>query len=84
MSGELPGDLACRELVELVTEYLEGALPEEERVAFEQHLVICTGCAAHMDQVHTTRRAVGALAGDRIDPASRARLLDAFRDWSAG
>ena len=75
------GDMACRDLVELVTSYLEGALPEAERVRFEQHLVICRGCAAHMDQVRVTQRALRALSDAGVDPDARDRLLDAFRDW---
>jgi anti-sigma factor RsiW len=75
------GETTCRELVELVTSYTEGALPEAERVRFEQHLVICRGCSAHMDQVRVTQRTLRSLGAAGLDPAARNRLLDAFRDW---
>jgi anti-sigma factor RsiW len=76
-----PADIPCNELVELVTEYLDGALSEADRVRFEQHLVICGGCAAHVDQMRVTREALGALR-DRVgvEPDVRARLLQAFRE----
>jgi anti-sigma factor RsiW len=77
------GEITCRELVELVTSYLEGALPERERVLFEQHLVICRGCSTHLDQVRVTQRALRGVATARIDPDARARLLDAFREWKS-
>jgi anti-sigma factor RsiW len=75
------GEITCRELVELVTSYLEGALPETERVLFEQHLVICRGCSTHLDQMRATQRALRSIGTAHIDPAARDRLLDAFRDW---
>jgi len=77
------GEITCRELVELVTSYLEGALPETERVLFEQHLVICRGCSTHLEQIRTTQRALGEVGAARIDPAARARLLAAFREWKS-
>jgi anti-sigma factor RsiW len=75
------GEITCQELVELVTSYLEGALPEADRVRFEQHLVICTGCSAHMDQMRVTQRALHSLASGTVDPDAKARLTKAFRDW---
>jgi anti-sigma factor RsiW len=74
---------SCRELVELVTEYLDGALPSADSSRFEQHLLICDGCSAHVDQLRRTRRALGALGEENLDPAMRADLLNAFRDWKA-
>ncbi|MDQ5874162.1 MAG: zf-HC2 domain-containing protein, partial [Actinomycetota bacterium] len=44
-------ELTCRELVELVTDYLEGGLTPEDRMRFEEHLLICEGCSAYVDQV---------------------------------
>ena len=51
-----PGDLECRELVELVTDYLEGALAPDERVQFELHLAVCDGCTAYLRQLRATLR----------------------------
>lgn len=81
MSASLPGDLECRELVELVTEYLEGMLPHEERTRFELHLAICPGCAAYLRQLRGTVAAAGRLSEDSLPDETRERLLTAFRDW---
>ena len=75
--------LVCREFVELVTDYLEGTLPEEERVRFEAHLAECDGCTGYLEDM---RRVVGSLeeAPDSPpDPATREALLRAFRDLRA-
>jgi anti-sigma factor RsiW len=72
--------LVCREFVELVTDYLEGALPEEERIRFEGHLAECDGCAGYLEDM---RRLVGSLheaPEPPPDPATRDALLGAFRD----
>jgi anti-sigma factor RsiW len=74
-------ELTCRELVELVTEYLEGALPDEERARFEAHLAECEGCAAYLAQMRDTLRIAGRLREESIAPAARESLLRAFRDW---
>jgi anti-sigma factor RsiW len=81
MSASLPGDLECRELVELVTEYLEGTLPPEERTRFELHLAICRGCAAYVRQLRGTVAAAGRLSEDSLPGVMRERLLTAFRHW---
>ena len=74
-------DLTCNELVELVTDYLEGALTPRDRLDFERHLVWCSWCRDYLDQVKTTIALTGRTAD--IEPASplREHLLDAFRDW---
>jgi anti-sigma factor RsiW len=76
-----PDELTCRELVELVTDYLEGALPDEERARFEAHLVECDGCAAYLAQMRDTLRIAGRLREESIAPEARESLLRAFRDW---
>jgi len=81
MSAALPGDLECRELVELVTEYLEGSLAPEERTRFELHLAICPGCTAYVRQLRGTLRAAGRLTERSLSDDARDRLLRAFRDW---
>jgi anti-sigma factor RsiW len=75
-----PDPLVCREFVELVTDYLEGALPETERVRFEAHLAECDGCSGYLEDM---RRLVGSLheTPDPFpDPATHEALLRAFRD----
>jgi anti-sigma factor RsiW len=77
-------DLACKELVELVTEYFEGTLPRSERARFEEHLVLCPGCRTYLEQMRLTIRAVGKLSEESIAPRAREELLRAFRDWKRG
>jgi anti-sigma factor RsiW len=74
-------DLSCRELVELVTDYLEGALPAEERARFELHLVYCRGCDVYVDQMRATLRLAGRLSEESLEPDARESLLVAFRGW---
>jgi len=81
VTASLPGDLECRALVELVTEYLEGMLPPEERTRFELHLAICRGCAAYLRQLRGAIAATGRLSEDSLPDETRERLLTAFRDW---
>lgn len=76
--------LTCRELVHLVTAYLEGALPRAERLRFEAHLATCHGCTTYLEQLRETIRLVGALTEDAIAGPARATLLEAFRDWKQG
>lgn len=74
-------DLTCRELVELVTDYLEDALAPAERERFELHLNTCPGCMTYLDQMRSIIAAVGSLPPETISPESRDELLRAFRDW---
>ncbi len=74
-------DLTCAELVELVTEYLEGALPSAERLAFEAHLAACAGCAQYIEQLRYVTRLTGALAEQPVSDATRAELLRLVRSW---
>lgn len=73
--------LTCQELVELVTNYIEGAMSEAERTRFEQHLARCTGCRNYLDQMRRTISTLGWLAEGDIAPAERAELLDLLRGW---
>jgi anti-sigma factor RsiW len=78
--GHAHDPLVCREFVELVTDYLDGALPDEERRRFEAHLSDCDGCAGYLEDM---RRLVGSLnetPEPPPDPATRAALLRAFRE----
>ena len=74
--------MSCRELVALVTEYLEGTLPRFERIRFERHVAVCPPCRAHLDEMRETIRASGAITEESISPAARDDLLEAFADWS--
>jgi anti-sigma factor RsiW len=74
-------EMTCKELVELVTDYLEGALPRRERRRFEQHIAKCPWCTTYIAQIRIVVRAVGSLSEDSIPSQARDELLAAFRDW---
>jgi predicted anti-sigma-YlaC factor YlaD len=76
-------DLTCAELVELVGDYIEGALALDDRLRFEEHLTICSGCVNYLDQMRTTIALSGRLRVDDLSPEVRADLVDAFRGWRA-
>ena len=76
-----PPSLTCRELVELVTEYLEGALPDDEAARFEGHVDDCPDCSAYLGQLRRTITAVGALREDDLAGPAADTLLHAFRSW---
>ena len=73
--------LSCQELVELVTDYLEGALPEEERVRFEDHISRCGACKIHREQIRQTISLLGHLPEDALSAEAERALLEAFRGW---
>lgn len=72
----------CQALVELVTDYLEGALDPPTAARFEEHVGLCEGCATYLDQMRTTLRLTGSLPPEALPPPVRDRLLEAFRTWS--
>jgi anti-sigma factor RsiW len=73
--------LSCRELVELVTDYLEGALPEEERLRFEDHIGRCGACKIYLEQIRQTITLLGRLPEPALSPDAERELLEAFRGW---
>jgi anti-sigma factor RsiW len=79
-----PSDLACIEAVELVTDYLEGALPAAERRRLELHLESCPGCSEYLEQNRTVAGLLGALREDALPPELRSSLIAAFRDFRNG
>jgi uncharacterized alpha-E superfamily protein len=76
----LERELACREVVELVTAYLEDALDWHDRERFEEHLVFCDGCSNYLEQMRATIR-VTSVADFVLPAALEDRFLDAFRGW---
>jgi len=74
-------EMTCRELVELVTDYIEGRLPSEESMRFERHLSTCTGCSNFLEQMRQTIRLTGQLREENLTPQAREDLLRMFRDW---
>jgi anti-sigma factor RsiW len=72
--------LTCRELVELVTDYLEGVMPPSERELVERHLTACDGCTAYIEQMRLTLRALGSIPEETIPEGARETLVAVFRD----
>ena len=73
--------LSCQELVELVTDYLEGALDAEDEARFEEHLAVCAGCMAYLEQLRLTIELSGGSERVVLPPELERDLLVAFRDW---
>jgi anti-sigma factor RsiW len=74
--------IRCDEVVELVTDYLEGSLDPATVVELEAHLALCPGCAEYLAQMRQTLRTVGSIPLDTLSEQARADLLTAFRDLS--
>jgi len=80
-SGTGVGELGCREVVEILGDYLEDAMAPHDRARLERHLADCDGCAAYLDQLRTTIRLSGRLPQEAVTEATMAPLLEAFRAW---
>jgi Predicted integral membrane protein len=75
--------LSCQEFVELVTDYLEGALSLGDTERFEEHIGRCTGCEAYLEQIRQTIALAGRLTPESLSPEAEHELLEAFRGWRA-
>lgn len=75
--------VTCREFVELLTDYLDGALAPEEHADIERHIVICRGCSIYVEQLRTTIDLLGRVAAAERDDAQTSAALTIFRDWQA-
>ena len=73
--------MTCKELVELVTEYLEGTLSADATARMERHLSGCDGCSHYLDQMRKTIRLTGQVREESLTPAQRDELLRLFHDW---
>ena len=78
-----PPGLACQEVVELVTDYLEGAMPAADRRRLEAHLGDCPHCTEYLAQMRETIRLTGRLTPEDLSPAMRTDLTDLYRRWRA-
>jgi anti-sigma factor RsiW len=74
--------LTCQQVVELVTEYLDGVMEPAWRVRFEAHLDGCDGCTAYLEQFRTTVAVVGRLDARDVPAPVMSELLSAFRTWA--
>jgi anti-sigma factor RsiW len=78
-----PTDLVCRQVVELVTDYLENALPRADRRRFERHLAGCPHCTAYLAQMRETIRLTGRLEPTDLTPEMREEFGELYRRWQA-
>ncbi len=83
MTNEIE-QLSCQELVEVVTSYLEGALPDADRLELERHLETCDGCRQYVEQLRTTIVLTGEARPLDLTSEAEDALLAAFRDWKSG
>jgi anti-sigma factor RsiW len=74
-------EMACREVVEAITAYLDGTLPDADRRRFETHVANCPYCTEYLEQMRGTIRRLGTFDETTLSHESRERLLAAFRDW---
>ena len=75
--------MSCRELVDVITDYLDGTMAAVDRGRFEAHLAECPYCVNYLDQMRETIAALGGLTEDSISSEARGELLEAFRGWRA-
>lgn len=73
--------MTCRQVVELMTDYLEGTLPASDRARFEEHIAGCDGCRAYLSQLRTTRDVIGRIADEPMPASVERELIEAFRNW---
>lgn len=76
--GEPGWSIRCDQLVELVTDYLEGVLDDATAAEFDAHLALCSGCADYLEQIRETASSLGRVSLDGLSAGARARLLAAF------
>jgi anti-sigma factor RsiW len=74
--------LTCHEVVELITDYLEDALPDDDRRRVEEHLAACDGCTHYLEQMRETIRLTGMLTEEQVPEEQKRKLLTAFRTWT--
>jgi anti-sigma factor RsiW len=78
-----PRPLACQQVVEMVTDYLEGAMSAADRARFDAHLAGCPHCTEYLAQIRETIRLTGRITPDDLSPQMRTELTDLYRRWRA-
>jgi anti-sigma factor RsiW len=73
--------MACNELIEAITAYLDGTLPAHDRRRFYAHVAECPSCAAYLAQMRETIARLGTLDETTLSRETREGLIAAFRDW---
>ena len=81
MTNDTRQEMACEELIEVITDYLEGTLRASDRARFDAHLSTCAACREYVEQMRALVRLSGGLRAQTIEPATREALLRAFRRW---
>ncbi|HLY34230.1 MAG TPA: anti-sigma factor [Jatrophihabitantaceae bacterium] len=76
--------LVCRQAVELVTDYLDGALSRSDRARFEAHVADCPHCTTYLEQIRTTIAVTGRIEPESLDPQVQDELIALYRKWRAG
>jgi anti-sigma factor (TIGR02949 family) len=79
--AESADHISCQEVVELVTDYLDEALPAEAAALFEQHINFCEGCVWYLDQIRRIASLTGRLREEDVPAQTREQLVTAFREW---
>jgi len=73
--------ISCQEVVELVTDYLDGAMSPADVARFDHHLSLCDGCVFYVEQIRLTIDAMGRIGEEDVPPDIRDGLVEAFRDF---
>jgi anti-sigma factor RsiW len=73
--------LTCREVIELLSDYVEGSLSSDDLRRVDEHLALCDGCATYLEQIRETIRLSGMVSDEQVPEPEKTALLDAFRDW---
>jgi len=78
-------EFSCQEMIEVVTNYLDGALPPDEQQRFDRHLSRCAGCNTYVDQIRETIRQTGMVPREEsLSPVLREQIVEQFRNWKRG
>ncbi|HWE58028.1 MAG TPA: zf-HC2 domain-containing protein [Acidimicrobiales bacterium] len=76
-----PRGIVCQQAVEMVTDYLEGALSRRDRRRLEAHLRVCPNCAAYLEQIRLTIELTGTVEAEDLSPDAQTELTELFRRW---
>ncbi len=77
-------DLACQQAIEMITDYLEGALSRRDRRNLENNLRSCPNCTAYLEQIKLTIEMTGSIAPDDLSPEAQTDLTELYRRWRSG
>ncbi len=74
-------ELVCQEMVELITDYLEGGLSRAQRRRFEAHIAKCEHCTEYLEQMRATIRLTGGLHAEDLTPEMSTEFAALYRRW---